>query len=567
MSRLDWVVLSSFLLFVVTYGVWKTRGQKDIKGYLLANRSTPWWAVTLSIMATQASAITFLSTPGQAYVDGMRFVQFYLGLPIAMIVLSVTAVPLFHRLKVYTAYEYLEGRFDLKNRVLGAILFLTQRGLAAGFTILAPALILSVILGWDIQVTVFVIGGLVTLYTATGGTDAVNKTHLLQMIIITVGMGAALVMIFRLLPPDVSLFDAAAVAGKMGKLNAITFEFDWRDRYNFWTGLIGGTFLALSYFGTDQSQVQRYLAGRSIAESRMGLLTNGLVKVPMQFSILFIGAMIFVFYQFVTPPLFFNPVETEAVKTSVHAAEYTRLESEFERIHQVKQVQLREMLSASDMGDEERMQDAAFTVQEARTDELEVRDQAVALMRQANPAADTNDTNYIFLTFVVTFMPAGLIGLVLAAILSASMSSTSAELNALASTTVIDIYKRIFKKDASKSHYLLVSKAATVFWGCYAIMFALFANRLGSLIEAVNILGSLFYGTILGIFLLAFYVKRIGGTATFLAAIVAELLVIACFAFTDIPYLWYNVIGCVVLVLLAAVIESVLPRKGAVVRA
>jgi len=566
MSRLDWVVLSSFLLFVVAYGVWKTRGQKDLKGYLLANRSTPWWAVTLSIMATQASAITFLSTPGQAYVDGMRFVQFYLGLPIAMIVLSVTAVPLFHRLKVYTAYEYLEGRFDLKNRVLGAILFLTQRGLAAGFTILAPALILSVILGWDIRVTVFVIGGLVTLYTATGGTDAVNKTHLLQMIIITVGMGAALVMIFRLLPSDVSLFDAAAVAGKMGKLNAITFEFDWRDRYNFWTGLIGGTFLALSYFGTDQSQVQRYLAGRSIAESRMGLLTNGLVKVPMQFSILFIGAMIFVFYQFVTPPLFFNPVETEAVKTSVHAAEYTRLESEFERIHQVKQVQLREMLSASDMGDEERMQDAAFTVQEARADELEVRDQAVALMRQANPAADTNDTNYIFLTFVVTFMPAGLIGLVLAAILSASMSSTSAELNALASTTVIDIYKRIFKKDASKSHYLLVSKAATVFWGCYAIMFALFANRLGSLIEAVNILGSLFYGTILGIFLLAFYVKRVGGTATFLAAIVAELMVIACFAFTDIPYLWYNVIGCVVRVLLAAVIESVLPRKGAVVK-
>jgi SSS family transporter len=567
MSSLDWIVLSSFLLFVVAYGVWKTRGKKDIKDYLLANRSTPWWAVTLSIMATQASAITFLSTPGQAYVDGMRFVQFYLGLPIAMIVLSITAVPLFHRLKVYTAYEYLEGRFDLKNRVLGSVLFLTQRGLAAGFTILAPALILSVILGWDIRLTVLIIGGLVTLYTATGGTDAVNKTHLLQMIIISLGMGAALVMIFRLLPTGVSLFDAATVAGKMGKLNAITFDFDWRDRYSFWTGLIGGTFLALSYFGTDQSQVQRYLAGRSIAESRMGLLTNGLVKVPMQFFILFIGAMIFVFYQFVTPPLFFNPVETEAVKASVHAAEYTRLESEYERIHQAKQVQLREMLSASDMGDQARMQEATLTAREAQADELEVREQALALMRQADPSADTNDTNYIFLSFVVTFLPAGLIGLVLAAILSASMSSTSAELNALASTTVVDIYKRIFKKDGSKRHYLVMSKAATVFWGCYAIMFALFANRLGSLIEAVNILGSLFYGTILGIFLLAFYVKRVGGTATFLAAIIAELLVIACFVFTDIPYLWYNVIGCVVLVLLALVIESVKPRKGAAVQA
>jgi SSS family transporter len=567
MSSLDWIVLSSFLLFVVAYGVWKTRGKKDIKDYLLANRSTPWWAVTLSIMATQASAITFLSTPGQAYVDGMRFVQFYLGLPIAMIVLSITAVPLFHRLKVYTAYEYLEGRFDLKNRVLGSVLFLTQRGLAAGFTILAPALILSVILGWDIRLTVLIIGGLVTLYTATGGTDAVNKTHLLQMIIISLGMGTALVMIFRLLPTGVSLFDAATVAGKMGKLNAITFDFDWRDRYSFWTGLIGGTFLALSYFGTDQSQVQRYLAGRSIAESRMGLLTNGLVKVPMQFFILFIGAMIFVFYQFVTPPLFFNPVETEAVKASVHAAEYTRLESEYERIHQAKQVQLREMLSASDMGDQARMQEATLTVRKAQADELEVREQALALMRQADPSADTNDTNYIFLSFVVTFLPAGLIGLVLAAILSASMSSTSAELNALASTTVVDIYKRIFKKDGSKRHYLVMSKAATVFWGCYAIMFALFANRLGSLIEAVNILGSLFYGTILGIFLLAFYVKRVGGTATFLAAIIAELLVIACFVFTDIPYLWYNVIGCVVLVLLALVIESVKPRKGAAVQA
>ena len=561
MSALDWIVLSSFLTFVVVYGIWKTRGKKDIEDYLLANRSTPWYMVTLSIMATQASAITFLSTPGQAYVDGMRFVQFYLGLPIAMIILSVTAVPLFHRLKVYTAYEYLEGRFDLKNRVLGAALFLIQRGLAAGFTILAPALILSVILGWNIRLTIFVIGGLVTLYTTTGGTEAVNKTHLLQMLIITTGMAAALFMIFRLLPSDVSVLDAAHVAGKMGKLNAITFEFDWRDRYNFWTGLIGGTFLALSYFGTDQSQVQRYLSGSSVAQSRLGLLTNGIVKIPMQFFILYIGAMIFVFYQFVAPPLFFNPVEEAAVKTSVHAAEYSRLETEYESIHREKQLSIREMLSANDAGDEAMVQEAARSVQQSRAEELQLREEALALMRQVNPAADTNDTNYIFLSFVVTFLPVGLIGLVLAAILSASMSSTSAELNALASTTVIDLYKRMFRKDASKRHYLLVSKAATVFWGCYAIMFALFANRLGSLIEAVNILGSLFYGTILGIFLVAFYVKRVGGTATFIAAIAAELMVIACFVFTDIPYLWYNVIGCVVLVLLAMVLEAFLPRS------
>lgn len=561
MSVIDWGVLGLFLLFVVAYGIWKTRGKKDISGYLLADRSTPWYMVTLSIMATQASAITFLSTPGQAYVDGMRFVQFYLGLPIAMIILSVTAVPIYHRLKVYTAYEYLEGRFDLKNRLLGSFLFLVQRGLAAGFTIFAPALILSVILGWDIRLTIFVIGGLVTLYTTTGGTDAVNKTHLLQMVIITIGMAASLVMVFRLLPPDVSVLDATRVAGKMGKLNAITFDFDWRDRYSFWSGLIGGTFLALSYFGTDQSQVQRYLAGRSVAQSRLGLLTNGIVKVPMQFGILFIGAMIFVFYQFVAPPLFFNPVETSAVKSSEYAAEYTRLESEYNRIHREKQVQLRGLLSATDAGDEEMVREAAQAVRRSRGEELAVREEALAVMRQANPAADTNDTNYVFLSFVITFLPAGLIGLVLAAILSASMSSTSAELNALASTTVVDFYKRIVRKEASDRHYLVVSKAATVFWGCYAILFALYANRLGSLIEAVNILGSLFYGTILGIFLLAFYVKRVSGTATFVAAIVAESVVVACFAFTEIPYLWYNVIGCVVLVLLAILLE-VVPRSS-----
>jgi Na+/proline symporter len=560
MALLDWIVLCGFLAFVVIYGIWKTRGQKSIQDYLLANKTTPWYVVTLSIMATQASAITFLSTPGQAYVDGMRFLQFYLGLPIAMIILSVTAVPLFHNLKVYTAYEFLEQRFDLKNRVLGSVLFLIQRGLAAGFTILAPALIVSILLGWDVQITVIVIGLLVVLYTASGGTDAVNKTHLMQMFIITVGMITAFILIIYSLPADISFLDATKIAGKMGKLNVITFEFDWRDRYNFWTGLIGGTFLALSYFGTDQSQVQRYLGGKSIAQSRIGLLANGVVKIPMQFGILFLGAMVFVFYQFATPPLFFNTVETNNVKKSVYASEYEFLEKKFDQVHNDKKVKIREMLDAEKTGDEIKYNSAVQSINSAKKDELEIRNEVGALIKKANPKADTNDTNYIFLSFVVNILPIGLVGLILAAIFSASMSSTSAELNALASTTVVDIYKRMIKPGADDKHYLIVSKLATVFWGFYAISFALFANRLGSLIEAVNILGSIFYGTILGIFLIAFYLKKIGGHATFYSALVAEIVVIACYLFTDIPYLWYNVIGCVLLIVLAYLINPLFKR-------
>ena len=551
MSILDWLLMSSFLAFVVGFGIWKTRGKRDIKDYLLANKSTPWYTVTLSIMATQASAITFLSTPGQAYVDGMRFVQFYFGLPIAMVILSVTAVPIFHKLKVFTAYEYLEQRFDLKNRALGSGLFLIQRGLAAGITIFAPALIISVLMGWDIRLTIFFIGGLVIIYTTSGGTDAVNKTHLLQMIIITVGMFSAFFMIYHLLPSDISIFDAAHVAGKMGKLNAITLSFDLKDRYNIWSGIIAGTFLMLSYFGTDQSQVQRYLSGRSIAQSRMGLLVNGLVKIPMQFNILFIGAMVFVFYQFVTPPLFFNSVETANVKNSTHAEAYRQLEMEHDRVHDVKQSHIREMLAAMKGDNDGELNNAIEKLEQVRKSELEIRDEATRLIQKANPGADTSDTNYIFLSFVTHFLPVGLVGLVLAAILSASMSSTAAELNALASTTVVDIYKRLLKKEASKHHYVIASKCATIFWGIFAVIFALYANRLGSLIEAVNILGSLFYGTILGIFLIAFYFKKIGGNATFGAAIIAEMAVLICYLFTEISYLWYNVIGCVGLIILA----------------
>jgi len=555
MSTIDWIVMVAALVFVVVYGVWKSRGKKDMDGYILANRSTPWYTITLSIMATQASAITFLSAPGQAYVDGMRFVQFYLGLPIAMVILCVTAVPHFHRLKVYTAYEFLEQRFDVKNRTLGSILFLTQRGLACGFTIFAPSLIISVLMGWDIRLTILVIGGLVTLYTTVGGTDAVNKTHLLQMGIITMGMVAAFVMILRLLPADISFLDATRVAGKMGNLNAINFEFDLRDKYNVWSGLIGGTFLALSYFGTDQSQVQRYLSGRSIAESRLGLLANGMLKIPMQFCILFIGAMIFVFYQFVTPPLFFNPVESAAVKNGTQSEAYAHLESEFEQLHDEKQFHIREMLSAMEGGEETAIEQAQETLEESKSREQQLRREAASLIASSDPGADTNDINYIFLSFVINYLPVGLVGLILAVILSASMSSTAAELNALASVSVIDIYQRVFRPGESDHHYLTVSKIISVFWGAYAIGFAMFANSLGSLIEAVNILGSLFYGSILGIFLIAFSFKKIGGDATFIAAIFAEALVLACFFLTEIPYLWFNVIGCVVLIAVACILN------------
>jgi Na+/proline symporter len=561
MSLLDWTVLSSFLLFVVAYGVWKTRGKKDTQGFFLANRSAPWYIIAVSVMATQASGITFLSTPGQAYVDGMRFVQFYFGLPIAMVILSLTAVPIFHKLKVYTAYELLERRFDLKNRALGSILFLIQRGLAAGFTILAPALIISVILGWDFRLTIFIIGGLVIIYTAAGGTEAVYKTHLLQMGIVTAGMVTALLVVLHRLPPDISFSSALHVAGKLGKLNVVDFALNWKDKYTFWSGLIGGGFVALSYFGTDQSQVQRYLGGRSIGQSRLGLLVNGMVKVPMQFVVLFIGAMIFVFYQFVTPPLFFNPVETARIKNSAYGGAYARLETEYHRLYGEKQEEIKEMLAAIEKRKDEELADSLQKLNRTRESENGIRQEAIELIKQNSPLAETNDTNYIFLGFVTRFLPAGLVGLILAAILSASMSSSAAELNALASVTVIDIYRRLGRRNAPEKHYLIVSKLATVFWGLYAIGFAQFAGHLGSLIEAVNIMGSLFYGTILGIFFVAFFFKNIGGNATFVAAITSELTVLACHFLVKIPYLWLPVIGCVVLIFLAHLLTPFLPEK------
>ncbi len=563
MSQLDWAVLAAALAAMVGYGIWKGGRSRDTQGYLLAGREMRWGTVALSIMATQASAITFLSTPGQAYADGMRFVQFYLGLPIAMIVLSATAVPLYHRLKVYTAYEYLEGRFDLKTRELTAFLFLIQRGLAAGLTIFAPSLILSVILGWDVRVTVLVIGALVVIYTTSGGARAVSRTQTLQAAIILAGMAAAFVVLVASLPAGVSFLDALRVAGKAGRLRTIDPSFSLTDRYTLWSGLIGGAFLALSYFGTDQSQVQRYLAGRSVAASRLGLLFNGMAKVPMQFGILFIGASVFAFYQFEAPPVFFNPVEVAKVRASPQAPRFSELEARYRDARSAQEARARELAAALRGGDGPRRREATAAYRAASAASEGVRADAIAVMRTADPGADPSDTNYVFLSFVVRHLPAGLIGLVLAMVFAASMSASSAELSALASTSVVDVYRRLLRPGAGERHYVLVSRLATVGWGAFAVLFAEYASRLGSLIEAVNILGSLFYGTILGVFLTGFYVKRVSGTAVFAAAIAAEALVLACFAFTGISFLWYNVVGCLAVLGLALLFEAFSGKSGA----
>ena len=565
MGTIDWIILIFSLVFIVVYGIWKGRGSTNLDEYLLANRNMRWYTILFSIMATQASAITFLSGPGQAYTDGMRFIQVYFGLPIAMIIVSVTAVPIYHRLKVYTAYEYLETRFDLKTRSLAALLFLCGRGLAAGLTIFAPALILSVMLDWNLYLTNLLIGTLVIIYTMFGGTKAVSWTHFQQMFIIFAGMILTFFVVIRLFPPDVSFTDALHIAGKMGKLNTIDFDFDLSNKYNIWSGVIAGLFLQLSYFGTDQSQVQRYLTGKSISHSRLGLLLNGLIKIPMQFFILLVGVMVFVFYQFQSPPLHFNSVETEKIKQSSYSESYSELEQQFREIGQNKNLELKNLIESIHSEDKSRVSEIELNLDALILAEKGIRDKAKDLIVANNPDADPNDTNYIFLTFVMNFLPVGLVGLMLAVIFAASMSSTSAELNSLASTTIVDIYKRMIKKDGSEKHYLLASKIATAAWGVYAILLAQTASRLGSLIEAVNVLGSFFYGTILGIFLVAFYLKSVKGTPTFVAALVGEILVFYAYFFTDITFLWLNVVGCLTVIILAVILNMVLkPRQNPV---
>jgi len=562
MSTLDWLVLVFTQLLIVVYGVWKSKQQQGIDAYL-RSRSMNWFTIGLSIMATQASAITFLSAPGLAYNEGMRFVQFYFGLPIAMIILSIAAVPMYYRLNVYTAYEFLEQRFDLRTRSLAALLFLTQRGLAAGFTIFAPSLILSSLLGWNIYWTNLVVGLIVILYTVTGGTEAVARTQKTQMAIILGGMAIAAYLVVAMLPEQVGFSEAMHLAGKMGRLEAIDFTFDLNDRYTIWSGLIGGTFLMLSYFGTDQSQVARYLGGQTIAQSRMGLIFNGLVKIPMQFAILFVGAMVFVFYLFAQPPVFFNEVVLNQARQGIYADSLAVTERAFNELHAARKEAALQLAAAANTKDEvavRRSQAEMLRLQQ----NMDVRiEEAKGWIRKTNADADTNDTNYIFLRYVFDYLPAGLIGLIISVIFSASMSSTSSELQALAGTTVVDIYRRMIKSDADEAHYVKVSRWSTLLWGLYAIAFAMFANRLGTLIEAVNILGSLVYGTILGIFVVAFFVKSVGAKAVFVSAILAEGIILLLFKYSDVPFLWYNVIGCLAVVGFGLVIQSLFFRKQA----
>ena len=562
MRPADWAVLCATLTAIVAYGMWKGRRQDRLAQYLLADREMRWYTVALSVMATQASAITFLSTPGQAYTDGMRFLQFYLGLPVAMVILSITAVPIYHRLQVFTAYEYLETRFGVGMRTLTAILFLIQRGLGTAVTLYAPALIISLVLGWNIQLTTLVIGVLVILYTAMGGTKAVSWTQTHQLLIALGGMAVALVIAIRSLPAGVGFTDAVRVAGKMGRINVIDFTFDLSTPYNFWSGLFGGLMVALAYFGTDQSQVQRYLTGESIAQSRLGLLFNGLVKVPMQFFILFVGAMVFVFYQFVAPPLTFNPVQREKVQASAYGPAFRQLEADHAQTFTAKRAAAMELVAAMDANDGPAVAQKSTVLQSLQKREETTRKAASALIKQNDAKADAADTDYVFLTFVMQNLPTGLVGLLLAAIFCAAMSATASGLNSLASTSVVDIWKRLLLPGRADHEYVIVSKWMTVFWGIFCIVFGLYANQLGSLIVAVNKIGSYFYGTMLAIFLVAFYAKRVGGTAMLWGAVTAEVAVILCSIYTDMAWLWWNVVGCVVGVAAAMLIQLFL-KPGA----
>ena len=561
MSTLDWAVLFFTLVSIAVYGMYKTRGKQSLETYLKGNKDN-WWTIGLSIMATQASAITFLSTPGQAYEDGMRFIQFYFGLPLAMIIISVAFVPIYYKLKVYTAYEYLENRFDLKTRTLTALLFIVQRGLAAGITIYAPAIILSTLLGWNLTLTNIFIGVLVIAYTVSGGTEAVSITQKQQMAVMMGGMVLAGIMVIQLLP--ISMKEALQVAGKMDKLNVVNFEFDLADRYSFWSGMTAAVFLFLSYFGTDQSQVQRYLSGQTLTQSRMGLLMNGFLKIPMQFLILFIGVLVFVFYQFIPPPVHFNQVQTEVLRQSEYGADFSRLEQSYQANFDSSRQVYTELLSSIDQGKETSTEELTSTLKGLKAEQQEIREEVKTLLLTHDPETETRDTDYVFMRFVMDYLPTGVVGLLFAAIFAAAMSSSSSELNALGSTTTVDLYKRSIRKDGSDSHYVMSSKLFTAFWGFGAILFATYASLFENLIQAVNLLGSLFYGTILGIFVVGFFIKWIKGKAVFVAAIGSQALILVVHFFNgkgllgmewNIGFLWYNAIGCLAVVFFGLVLQ------------
>jgi len=556
MRPLDWVVLCSWLVFIVSYGLWRGRGSRTVDNYLLAGKNMPWYAMGLSIMATQAGAISFISTTGQAYTDGMRFVQFYFGLPIAMVIIAATAVPIFHRARVYTAYEYLERRFDAKTRCLVSIVFLIERGLAVGVALYAPAVVLSVVLGWPDHVTTVVMGLLMVLYTASGGIKAVTWADVQQMTVRFIALILTLGVAIRLLPHDVSFRDALTVAGVAGRLKTVETHFDWSDRYSLWSGLIGGLFLALAYFGTDQSQVQRYLTGRSIAQSRLSLVFMAFTKIPMQLFILFVGAMVFVVFTFQAPPLLFNPSALSMVHGS---SRYPEIERRYRQAFQERAAAARELIGHGSHATHDRAA-AAAKYRQAETRFESVRNEAQSLAAGMSGTAEFHDTNYIFISFIIGCLPVGVVGLVIGAIFSAGMSSISGEVNSLATVSVIDIYRRYWVRNASDRHYLMASRLATVFWGLYAIAFASRGVSFGALIETVNIVGSLFYGSMLGVFVLAFAFRSVKGTAAFCGVLTGQAAVFLFAWLTPISYLWYNLPGCLVTIGAGLAISAVSAR-------
>ncbi|HEY3826783.1 MAG TPA: sodium:solute symporter [Bryobacteraceae bacterium] len=546
MTTLDWIVMIATMIAIPSFGLWRGRGGTTTSHYLLAGKTMPWYAMGLSIMATQASAITFIATTGQAYVDGMRFVQFYFGLPIAMVILSATAVPIFHKAGVYTAYEYLERRFDAKTRALAGIVFLVQRGAAVGLALYAPAIVMSVIFGWNDRLTTLLIGIICVLYTTLGGIPAVTWTDVLQMIIIFAGLILALLTVIALMPHGVSFGDAVYLAGAVGKLNAVDTKLDWDNRYNLWSGLLGGTFLMLGYFGCDQSQVQRYLTGKSVAQSKLSMLFNAMAKVPMQFFILFVGAMVFVFYLFAQPPMLFEKTAMKAIQAQ---AGYSEVQKQFDGAWK-KREQAAENLNAARKQNDIGNQVAATETYRAAQREVDgARQSGIKLYEKAQGHSGFNDTNYIFLTFVTRYFPAGVIGLVIAVIMNAAMSSSSGELNSLAAVSVMDLYRRLWRSDESDRHYLMVSRVCTALWGAWAVAFAQYAKNLGSLVEAVNQVGSYFYPVLLGVFVLAFFFKRVRGSAAFWAMLTGEAVIVLCSLFTHIAFLWFNVIGTAAVVI------------------
>jgi Na+/proline symporter len=560
MRPLDWIVLITALVSMVLYGLYRGRGSNTVDRYLLAGKTMPWYAMALSIIATQASAVTFISTTGQSYVDGMRFVQAYFGLPIAMIVICATVVPLFHHANIYTAYEYLEQRFDSKTRTLASAIFLCQRGLSAGLTLYAPAIVFSVILGWPERTTTFLIGTLVITYTVLGGIKAVTWSNVQQMYIIFLGLVVALVTVIVLMPASVSFGDAMFLAGKAGRLNAVTTNFDWNDRFNIWSGLIGSTFLFLSYFGCDQSQVQRYLTGRSIAQSKLSLLFTAVVKIPMQFFILFIGAMVFVFYLFVQPPVLFQRTDLDRIQ---QVGAFQPVAEQYNRAFEDRRQAALALVEAHHARDSTAVVRRIAEYRAAQKEIDGARTAAANLVESTGGEKGFSDTNYIFLSFVTRHLPAGIVGLVIAVIFAAAMSASSGEINSLATVTVVDLYRRYVRREASDHHYLAASRWATLFWGVYAVTFAGWGKRLGSLIVAVNVVGSLFYGSLLGCFVLALGFRRVGGTATFVGMLAGEAAIFSAFLFTGMSYLWYNVIGCVVVVATALAITYLAPGATA----